>query len=189
MFLRKSRVNRDPLAVTMSGVRLGERALQIGAGAPDLVALIAAKPGLSGTAAIVVSDERDAARLRDVIAGAGTLADVHVSPLGALPFPDSAFDVVVVHDASRTLGAVDAAARSDWLRECRRALRLGGRIVAIEAGSPVGLRALLGGGRHRDRAADAGGATAAALRTAGFTAVRLLADREGSRFIEGLKTE
>ena len=34
----------------------------------------------------------------------------------------------------------------------------------------------------------AGGDTIATLRSAGFTAVRVLADREGLRFIEGLKT-
>ena len=61
MFLRKSRVERDPLAVTMSGVRLGEKALQIGEGDMRVMALIAAKAGLTGTAAIVVLDDQAAA--------------------------------------------------------------------------------------------------------------------------------
>src|SRR5688572_19237618 len=46
MFLRKSRIERDPLAVTMTGVRLGERSLQIGEGDIHVMTLIATKAGL-----------------------------------------------------------------------------------------------------------------------------------------------
>ena len=60
MFLRKSRVERDPLAVTMSGVRLGERALQIGEGDVRVMTLIAARTGLTGRAVIVLLDEQSA---------------------------------------------------------------------------------------------------------------------------------
>ena len=56
-FLRKSTLERLPVAMT--GVRMGERALQLGIEDPSLVGAIAAKVGLSGHAVIVVRDERD----------------------------------------------------------------------------------------------------------------------------------
>ena len=52
----------EPLPVTMSAVRMGERVLQIGVDDPTIASAIAAKVGLSGNAAIAVTDERDAAR-------------------------------------------------------------------------------------------------------------------------------
>ncbi len=64
MFLRRSTHARDPLAVAMSGVRLGERVLQVGVDDARLVGLIAAKTGLSGSAACVVADEQQAAKAK-----------------------------------------------------------------------------------------------------------------------------
>jgi len=84
MFLRKSRV--EPLPVTMSAVRMGERVLQIGIDDPGLASALAAKVGLSGNAAIVVTDDADAARARTAAASGGVLVDVQVTPLAPLPF-------------------------------------------------------------------------------------------------------
>jgi SAM-dependent methyltransferase len=189
MFLRKTRLEREPLAVTMSGVRLGERVLQIGLSDARRIALIAAKSGLTGTAAIVVRDDAAAARVRQAIADAGALAEVHVVSRGALPFPDGAFDAIVVHETSQTIDAPDAPTRAHWLRECDRLLRGGGRLVAIEVGEPGGLRSwLAGSGRGSGSASPSEGA-AASLRAGGFPTVRLLGDREGLRFVEGLKSK
>jgi ubiquinone/menaquinone biosynthesis C-methylase UbiE len=185
MFLRKTRLAREPLAVTMSGVRLGERALQIGGGDTRCVALIAAKSGLTGTAAIVVPDEGIAVRIRRAVADVGALVDLRVVSEGMLPFDDAAFDAIVVHDTSHTI--LDSGTRGRWLHECRRLLRSGGRIVTIEPGAQVGLRALFSGG-SQSAAMAAGGDTITTLRSAGFAAVRVLGDREGLRFIEGRKT-
>jgi len=185
MFLRKSLIKRDPLAVTMCGVRLGEKALQIGEGEARVMTLIAAKTGLTGRAAIVVLDERAAARVRHAIDEAGVLAEVGVVDQGDRP-DDASFDVIVVHDVRQTIGSSNAAVRSGWLQLCLRVLRSGGRIVTIERGAPVGLRALFGG--SQGPALAAGGDTITMLRSAGFAAVRVLGDREGLRFIEGLKT-
>jgi hypothetical protein len=52
MFLRQSSVGREPLAVAMSGVRMGERVLQIGMDTPAVTGLLGAKPGLSGESSI-----------------------------------------------------------------------------------------------------------------------------------------
>ena len=185
MFLRKPSIERDPLAVTMSGVRLGERVLQIGAGDPRLVARIAAKVGITGTAVIVVDDERSAAKMRSAASDAGAVADVHVMPLAQLPFTDGAFDVVVVHETIGSPGAPDGASLTRGLSECRRVLRPGGRVVAIEQTIGSGLRRLLQP-RRPDEASPAGGTTPA-LQSAGFATVRMLAEREGYRFIEAFK--
>src|SRR4029079_12230335 len=99
-FLRKSSVGSQPLAVTMSGVRLGERALQVGLDEPTIAALIGAKTGMTGRADLVVGDEPTAATARAAVAEAGGLGDVHVvGNLQPLPFGDQTYDLVVVHTA------------------------------------------------------------------------------------------
>jgi ubiquinone/menaquinone biosynthesis C-methylase UbiE len=187
-FLRKSNVEREPLPVTMTGVRMGERVLQIGLADARLTSMLAAKPGLSGHAALVVADDATADRARAVAAEAGLLVDVHVAPMHALPIPDHSFDVVIVHDAAGVLGPLAAPARTQAMADSARVLRGGGRLIALEAGTATGIRALLHRTPPPDPAYEASGGTAAVLQTAGFRAVRVLADRDGYRFIEGLKT-
>ncbi|MGH9237339.1 MAG: class I SAM-dependent methyltransferase [Vicinamibacterales bacterium] len=190
-FLRKPASERDPLTVTMSGVRLGERVLQFGSGDARSIALIAAKTGLTGTAAIVVVDDHAAVRIRRAVTDAGALVDLRVVAEGRLPFDDASFDAVVIHDVSAiTEGQGDRP--THWLHECHRLLRSGGRIVTIERGTPVGLRSLFAGRPSpEDRIVRVGSGwpTFEALRAAGFTTVRDLADREGLRFTEGFKTD
>lgn len=180
-FLRKSSLELLPVA--MSGVRMGERALQIAIDDPALVGAIAAKVGLSGTAAIAVADEAGATKAREGAAKAGALVDVQVAPLHTLPFADSSFDVAVVHAMGGLLASMDEAARVATLREANRVLRSGGRVVIIEAGARGGIRGLIVGGARQGDA----GATVASLATAGFRGARLLAEREGYRFLEGMK--
>jgi SAM-dependent methyltransferase len=178
-FLRKSSLERLP--VVMSGVRMGERALQIGVDDPTLVGSIAAKVGLSGHAAIVVGQEPHAATARAAAAKSGALADVQVASLEGLPFDDNAFDVVVVHAAG--LDPLGGPAGVALLRDGLRVLRSGGRIVIIE-GSGGGLIRKL-----RPSSLEDAGGILSALDTAGFKATRVLGEREGYRFLEGLKRE
>jgi ubiquinone/menaquinone biosynthesis C-methylase UbiE len=185
-FLRKSTVEREPLPVTMTGVRMGERVLQIGLGDARLATLLAAKPGLSGHAAVAVRDDTAAERARAAAAESGLLIDVQVAPPGTLPLGDGTFDVVIVHDAAVTLAAMDSAARTRVIAEWRRVLRPGGRIVTLEAGTREGLSALLHRSAPPNPVYETAGGTASALQAGGFRAVRLLADREGFRYFEGL---
>ena len=66
-------------------------------------------------------------------------------------------------------------------------LRAGGRIVVIEAGRRGGLAGLLRPAPDESGYQASGGAVAA-LTTAGFRAARLLAEREGYRFTEAMKS-
>ena len=182
MFLRKSRVERDPLAVTMSGVRLGEKALQIGEGDVRVMALIAARTGLTGRAVIVVLNEQSAGRVRRSIDDVGALAEVGMVDQEDPP-DEAAFDVIVVHDVPQTIASAQTAIRSGWLQLCYRTLRGGGRIVTIERGSPVGFRGWFSGAKDVRTL----GGSEAALASAGFASVRVLGDREGLRFVEGFK--
>jgi SAM-dependent methyltransferase len=177
---RKPRIEALPLS--MSGVRMGERALQIAIDDPALAGALAAKVGLSGHAAIVVPDEIGAARAREAAAQVGALVDVQVRPLQSLPFADGAFDVAVIHSMTGLLAAMDDSMRVATLREAHRVLRTGGRVVIVETGPRGGLRGLIGGAPAGD-----GAATVASLTTAGFRASRVLAEREGYRFVEGIK--
>lgn len=186
-FLRKSTVAREPLAVTMTGVRMGERALQIGVADAALTAILAARPGISGHSAIVVADDRDEERARAAAAESGALVDLHRAPLTALPLDDAAFDVVVVHHAAEMLSPLDPSSRLRVMGECFRVLRVGGRIIALEGGTRSGLAALVRRAPAIDPAYEGAGGTASVLEGAGFRPVRLLADREGYRFFEGLK--
>jgi ubiquinone/menaquinone biosynthesis C-methylase UbiE len=175
-FLRKPNLERLPVA--MSGVRMGERVLQIGVDDASLVGAIAAKVGLSGHAAIAVTTERQAARARAGAAAAGALADVQTTQAG-LPFAEEAFDVVVVH-AAPVLQALDDRS-AVLLSDSRRVLRSGGRIVVIEG--------LARGWFTRARAATGADSTnvVQTLTRAGFRAARVLAEREGYRFVEAVK--
>jgi ubiquinone/menaquinone biosynthesis C-methylase UbiE len=185
MFLRKTRI--EPLPVTMSAVRMGDRVLQIGVDDPAVASAIAAKVGLSGNAAIAVSDERDAMRAQSATSNAGILVDVKMTPLATLPFDGDAFDLVVVHAMRGLISSLDAGARHIAMQEWRRVLRRGGRVMTIEAGAATGLAGVLKKQPTNDAYAAAGGVVGA-LEAAGFKPVRMLADREGYKFAEGIKT-
>ena len=187
MFLRRSKHTRDPLAVAMSGVRLGERVLQVGIDDARLAGLIAAKTGLSGSAACVVADAQQASKAKAGADYAGVLMDIAVVPAGALPHPDSGFDVAIIHSVSGLLASMDAPARRILLGESARVLRAGGRIIVIEPGTRTGLRSMLRPVPPSQAAYDSAGGALADLRAAGFSPVRELGDREGLRFAEGLK--
>lgn len=162
----------DPLQVSMTGVRMGERFLQIGCHDRALLSGLAAKVGLSGTAALAAFDDDQAKRASRVGAQIGALIETHRIEGLALPFDSTQFDMVVVDDTNGAFGAIDETTRLAYLREAARTLRHGGRIEVVEgaAARAPGYDAL------RD------------LTTAGFRPVRELARRDGFRFLEGLRT-
>ena len=162
----------DPLQVSMTGVRMGERFLQIGCHDKSLLAGLAAKVGLSGTAAVAAFDERQAALAQSIGRKVGALIEVTDIQAGrAWPIDDSAFDMVVVDDTGE--GFADLDRPVDVLRNALRALRPGGRIEVVtpvkNAHPPIDYQQL--------------------LTEAGFKPVRILAESNGLRFVEGLRTQ
>jgi len=179
MFFRKSRI--EPLPVTMSAVRMGERVLQIGIDDPAIVGVLASKVGLSGNAAVVVVSDTEAQRARSAAAGAGVLVDVHVTSLSSLPFESAMFDLVIVHGMRGLLSSLEPTARTQALRECHRVLRVGGRLMTIEAAPASGLKGML------SKSPESTYDVISVLESAGFRPARLLAEREGYKFAEGIK--
>ena len=180
-------VRIEPLPITMTGVRMGERLLQMGADDPVTVAALAKKVGLSGVNALVVSDEADARRAKSAADAEGVLIDIHVTQWNALPFEAASFDIVVVHAARGRLASLPPEQRAFSLQEARRMLRKGGRVVIIEAAPRGGLAALFNRRTVDEHYARAGGAEGA-LKAEGFKPVRVLGEVEGYRFTEGLST-
>ena len=84
------------------------------------------------------------------------------------------------------VSSLDVAARLAAMREWHRVVRHGGRVMTIEAGPATGIKSFMRQPRGDDASAASGG-TLSALEAAGFRPVRLLAEREGYRFSEGIK--
>ena len=166
------------LAVAMTAIRMGERLLGIGSGTPDLFGALAVKVGLSGQAAAVSDEERGAEALRQAAARAGALADVAVTARGVIPHDRESFDLVVL-DCT----AVPAAEAADWLGDALRVLRIGGRLIITERAGASRLARIFG----RRSPSTGGEATVHLLETHGLKPARVVAQREGWRFTEGLK--
>jgi hypothetical protein len=181
-FLRTMRRHRqmDPLHVTMTGVRMGERFLQIGCDDASLLGGLAAKVGLSGGCTVLVFDEQAASRARAVGVRIGALIDVRIVGPGAFGPEPTGVDMVVVDDTRGTFARMRDTDRQAALNEARRVLREGGRIEMVER---VAVTGLLGG--HITR--PDGYTAEANLAAAGFKPVRMLAEKAGVRFVEGLK--
>jgi SAM-dependent methyltransferase len=184
--------NRDrpgpyALALVMTGVRMGERLLLVGDDAPLFVQL-AGKVGLTGRCAVVVGSQEAAARVEAAAAAAGVLLEeVKHGALPTLPVGDGEFDVAVVDAGPVFLTGLDRSQRAALTQSLHRALRTSGRLVVVE-GRP---RTLLGLFRGQPAGHDAfrvEGGAARLLEAAGFHPVRVLADRDGQRFTEGLRT-
>jgi ubiquinone/menaquinone biosynthesis C-methylase UbiE len=169
MFFRFRKMRAmDPLQVAMTGVRMGERYLQIFCSDAALTRGLATKTGLSGAAALVAADEAQARHAQKAASKAGVLIDVKVGPPAALDWEDGLFDMVVIDNTGGAFAALSDADQAACLDETRRVLRARGRIEFIE------------------RVAEQTGVDAR-LAARGFNPVRVLAERDGFRFVEGLK--
>ncbi|MEW6321723.1 MAG: hypothetical protein AB1635_11655 [Acidobacteriota bacterium] len=179
MFFKFRRMRAmDPLQVAMTGVRMGERFLQIGCDDAALVSGLATKVGLSGAAALVALDERQATRAAAAAAKVGALVDVKTIATGDVPFERGVFDMVVVDDTQGRFAGLAPDVRRALVAGARLALRPGGRVELVEG---------LGGGLFAAAPVRPAGYQAeAALAEGGFAPVRVLAEKDGFRFVEGL---
>ena len=179
--LKKIGGPRD-LEVSMAGLQRGSRVLQIDGGDGQLMAALAGAVGLSGHACAVVREAGQVAAFERAAARAGVLVEVKVASLASLPYAEQSFDVVVIKDI---LGGMRQNDRVFCLQEAGRVLRSGGRCLVVERSQRGGLGALFSR-QQLDHQYMAGGARAA-LAAEGFRGARILAERDGYRFTEGMR--
>ncbi len=185
MAIFKKLKGESDLRVSMAGLRMGERVLQIGSGDPGLIALLAAQVGISGQASALVPDDGRAGSVLRAAQARGVLVDVKVAPLRTPPFAQGWFDLVVIPSL---IGAMRPHERVGTLQGARQVLRVGGRCLVVETAPRGGLGALFSG-RALDPHYRSQGGAEAALRAEGFKPVRSLAERRGLQFTEGVKPD
>ena len=114
-------------AVEVSGVREGDRVLDIAGGSGDLSKLFARKVGETGE---VILTDINASMLsvgRDRMIDAGLAVPTMLCDAEQLPFPDRHFDCVMVAFGLRNMTHKDRA-----LAEMQRVLKIGGRLLVLE---------------------------------------------------------
>ena len=118
------RKSGDPhaLSVAMTGVRLGDQLLQIGCADPILLGAIGSKVGLSGRAAVAVSNETMETRARRGAEKAGVLIDIERTDFKKLAFDDGTFNLVVVDSTEDLLGSLSESERRVCVSEALRVL-------------------------------------------------------------------
>jgi demethylmenaquinone methyltransferase / 2-methoxy-6-polyprenyl-1,4-benzoquinol methylase len=113
--------------VAQSGLRPGQRVLDVAGGTADLAIQFARRVGPSGE--VVLTDINPAMLVqgRDRMLDQGLLAPAVQCDAEALPFPDAHFDCVNVAFGLRNMTHKDRA-----LAEMRRVLKSGGRLLVLE---------------------------------------------------------
>jgi len=114
-------------AVGVSGVREGQRVLDVAGGSADLSRLFLKKVGRSGQ--VVLTDINNAMLRvgRDRLLDEGIATPAAQCDAEHLPFPDNYFDCVSIAFGLRNVTHKDAA-----LREMHRVIRPGGRVIVLE---------------------------------------------------------
>jgi ubiquinone/menaquinone biosynthesis C-methylase UbiE len=176
--LRKS-TPTEPLIVSMTGLRVGDRVLIAGAGDLRALTLLSTRPGLSGRVCLVDEDEGRTSSGASAAEREGALVEPTTAPLTMLPFDPESFDVVVLNHVMERL---PTDRRVMACQEALRVLRPAGRCVAINAGRRSGLGALFGASSRADS-----GEIERSMQAAGFTGVRVLVERDGLLFLEGAR--
>ena len=115
--------------VGTSGVKRGDRVLDLAGGTGDIAALLHERVGETGSVvlgdinAAMLSVGRDRLTDRGLVRG---LEYVHLNA-EALPFPDASFDLVTI-----AFGLRNVTEKANALREMHRVLKVGGRALVLE---------------------------------------------------------
>jgi demethylmenaquinone methyltransferase/2-methoxy-6-polyprenyl-1,4-benzoquinol methylase len=114
-------------AIQISGVRSGDRVLDVAGGTADLSAAFAKRVGPTGQVWLTDINNAMLNRGRDRLIDEGLLGPVAQCDAEKLPFPTDTFDVVTVAFGLRNMTHKESA-----LAEMRRVLRPGGRLLVLE---------------------------------------------------------
>ncbi|MDP1593278.1 MAG: bifunctional demethylmenaquinone methyltransferase/2-methoxy-6-polyprenyl-1,4-benzoquinol methylase UbiE [Gallionella sp.] len=114
-------------AVGVSGVRAGQRVLDVAGGSADLSRLFLKAVG--GTGQVVLTDINNAMLRvgRDRLLDEGINTPTTQCDAEHLPFPDNYFDCVSI-----AFGLRNVTHKEDALREMKRVLKPGGRVIVLE---------------------------------------------------------
>jgi len=114
-------------AVDISGVKTGDKVLDIAGGSGDLSKLFSKKVGTNGSVVLTDINASMLAVGRDRMIDAGLNLPAAQCNAEQLPFADNSFDCVIVAFGLRNMTHKDIA-----LREMQRVLRVGGRLLVLE---------------------------------------------------------
>lgn len=121
-------------AISLTGVRAGQRVLDIAGGTGDLAKAFSKEVGRTGH--VVLSDINEAmlevGRERLLNAGCSNVDFVLANAETLAPFDDESFDLVTISFGLRNVTDKDAALRSMY-----RVLKKGGRLVILEFSKPI----------------------------------------------------
>ncbi len=120
-------------AILQTGLRPGQRALDVASGTGDLGAGLARQVGREGFAVLTDINREMLARGRDRLIDKGLGAQVSfvIANAECLPFADASFDCVTIGFGLRNVTDKPAA-----LVSMRRVLRPGGRLLVLEFSKP-----------------------------------------------------
>jgi len=113
--------------IEVSGVRKGDRVLDVAGGTADLSSAFAKRVGETGQVWLTDINNAMLTVGRDRLLDEGVITPVAQCDGEKLPFPDNYFDCITVAFGLRNMTHKDAA-----LAEMRRVLRPGGRLLVLE---------------------------------------------------------
>ncbi len=120
--------------LSLTGLKGGQRALDVAGGTGDLSAGMARQVGAPGLVVLTDINAAMLARGRDRLIDAGLVANVRCVQANAerLPFPDNSFDCITIGFGLRNVTDKDAA-----LRSMARCLKPGGQLLVLEFSHPT----------------------------------------------------
>jgi demethylmenaquinone methyltransferase/2-methoxy-6-polyprenyl-1,4-benzoquinol methylase len=113
--------------IERSGIRAGERVLDVAGGTGDLARLFARRVGTSGQVVLTDINASMLARGRDRLADAGLVLPAVRCDAERLPFRSRHFDCVCIG-----FGLRNVTRMAEAVREMTRVLRPGGRVLVLE---------------------------------------------------------
>lgn len=121
-------------AIELSGVRKGQRVLDLAGGTGDLAARLARMTGAQGEVVLADINASMLARGRARLLDQGIAGNVRFVQANAecLPFPDHHFDCITIAFGLRNVTDKDTALRSMY-----RVLKPGGRLLVLEFSKPA----------------------------------------------------